>query len=238
MMNNRFVFIFILLPISSIFSVPIELSKIIIPEHTPIGHLLLTLNSSSINQRYSYRFVSNNHREIQQYFSLNSTTGQLHIANDIDREKICTHRYTQCKFLLKIFELFQETLYHIPIVIDDINDHRPIFPYPTSTIELHISENSPPYQSKLFIQQAYDQDEIDNQKQLKYQLKNLENNFPFRLETNVDISNRLALILIQSLDRERIQSYNCTLHVIDTAGHDEQLDIKIIVDDVNDQSPM
>jgi hypothetical protein len=237
-MINRFLFLFILLPFSVIFCDPIELSSIIIPEHTSIGHLLLTLNSSSTNQRYSYRFVSNNHREIQQYFSLNSSTGELHIASDIDREKICIQRYTPCKFLLKIFELFHETLYHIPILIDDINDHRPIFPYESSTIELHISENSPPFQSKLFLQQAYDQDQIDNQKQLKYQLKYFEKNFPFRLETNIDLSNRLALILTQTLDRERIDIYNCTLHVTDTAGHDEQLHIKIIVDDVNDQSPM
>lgn len=238
MINYSFLFVFILLSLSYIFCDPIELTEIIIPEHTPIGHLLLTLNSSSTNQRYSYRFVSNNQREIQRYFSLNSSSGELHIVKDIDREKICTHRYAKCKFLLKIFELFQEKLYHIPILIDDINDHRPIFPYKSSTIQLHISENSPPYQSKLFLQQAYDQDQIDNQKQLKYQLKDLQQNFPFRLETNIDVSNRLALVLTQPLDRERIDSYNCTLHVTDTAGHDENLYITIIVDDVNDQSPM
>ncbi len=238
MMINSFLLIFILLPLSYIYCDPIELSEIIILEHTPVGHVLLTLNSSSTNQKYSYRFVSDNHRELQQYFSLNSSNGQLHIANDIDREKICTHRFIKCKFLLKIFELFHETLYHIPILIEDINDHRPIFPYESSTIELHISENSPPFQSKLFIQQAYDQDQIDNQKQLRYQLKTLDKTFPFRLETNVDVSNRLALILIQPLDREHIDSYNCTLHVIDTAEHSEQLHITIIVDDVNDQSPM
>ena len=66
----------------------------------------------------------------------------------------------------------------------------------------------------------------------------INHNFPFRLETNVDVSNRLALILIQPLDRERIDSYNCTLQVTDTAEHIEQLHIMIIVDDVNDQSPM
>ncbi|CAF2950061.1 unnamed protein product [Rotaria sp. Silwood2] len=179
MMKNSFVFIFILLTLSYIFCDPIELSEIIILEHTPIGHLLLTLNPLRTQEKYSYRFVNNNYREIQQYFSLNSSTGQLHIVNDIDREKICLHRYNKCKFLLKIFELYQETLYHIPILIEDINDHRPIFPYESSIIQLHISENSPPYQSKLFIQQAYDQDQIDNQKQLKYQLKTVDKNFCF-----------------------------------------------------------
>lgn len=238
MMKNSFIVVFILIHLSYIFCDPIELSEIIIPEHTPTGHLLLTLHTLPTKQKYSYRFVNNNYREIQQYFSLNSSTGQLHIANDIDREKICTHRHQKCKFLLKIFELFEEKLYHIPILIEDINDHRPIFPYETSLIQLHISENSPPYQSKLFIQQAYDQDQIDNQKQLKYQLKTTDENFPFRLETNIDLSNRLALVLIRPLDRELIDSYNCTLHVTDTAEHDEQLQITIIVDDVNDQSPM
>ncbi|CAF0818766.1 unnamed protein product [Rotaria sp. Silwood1] len=238
MMKNSFVFIFILLTLSYIFCDPIELSEIIILEHTPIGHLLLTLNPLTTQQKYSYRFVNNNHREIQQYFSLNSSTGQLHIVDDIDREKICLHRYNKCKFLLKIFELYHETLYHIPILIEDINDHRPIFPYESLIIQLHISENSPPYQSKLFLQQAYDQDQIDNQKQLKYQLKTIDKNFPFRLETNIDMSNRLALILIQPLDREIIDSYNCTLHVTDTAEHEEKLHITIIIDDVNDQSPI
>ncbi|CAF1196656.1 unnamed protein product [Adineta steineri] len=237
MINNSLI-LFILILTTYILCDPIELSDIIIREHTPIGHLLVTLNTTTTKLRNSYRFVSNNHREIQRYFSLNSSTGELRIAIDIDREIICTHRRIQCKFLLKIFELFNEKLYHIPILIEDINDHRPIFPYKTSPIELHISENSPPYQSKLFIQQAYDQDQLDNQKQLKYQLKNFEKNFPFILEINDDLSNRLALVLIQLLDRETIDSYNCTLYVTDTGGHEEKLHMKIIIDDVNDQSPI
>ena len=177
MMKSSFFYLFILLSLSYISCDPIELSEIIILEHTPIGHLLLTLNSSSTKEKYSYRFVNNNHREIQQYFSLNSSTGQLNIANDIDREKICTHRYSKCQFLLKIFELFHEVLYHIPLLIEDINDHRPIFPYESTLIQLHISENSPPYQSKLFIQQAYDQDQIDNQNKLKYSINKYRSKF-------------------------------------------------------------
>ena len=148
-MKSSFFYLFILLSLSYISCDLIELSEIIILEHTPTGHLLLTLNSSSINEKYSYRFVNNNHRKIQQFFSLNSSTGQLHIANDIDREKICTHRYSKCQFLLKIFELFHEVLYHIPILIEDINDHRPIFPYESTLIQLHISENSPTLSIKI-----------------------------------------------------------------------------------------
>jgi len=227
-------FLLILFSLSFIYSDPIELSDIIIHEHIPIGHLLVKFNTS-INQQNSYRFVSNNHREIQRYFLLNSSTGELRIAIDIDRSLICTHRHIQCKFILKIFELFHEKLYHIPIIIEDIQDSRPIFPYKSSEIEFHLSENSPIYQSKLFIQQIYNN---HDQKQLKYQLKNIDKNFPFIIEINTDLSNRLALVLIQSLDRETIDSYNCTLCVTDTNGHNEQLHIKIIIDDVNDQSPM
>ncbi|CAF4730981.1 unnamed protein product [Rotaria sp. Silwood1] len=237
-MIKKFLFIILLFPLTFIFCDLIELSDIIIPEHTPIGYLVVKLNTSSINQRYSYRFVNNNNREIQQYFSLNSTTGELRIVIDIDRELICLQRHIECKFLLKIFELYHEKLYHIPIIIDDINDHQPIFPYKTSYIELHISENSLPYQSKLFIQQAYDYDYMDNQNQLKYQLKNFDENFPFILEINDDLSNRLVLLLIEILDREIIDSYNCTLYVTDTNEHYTELFIKIIIDDVNDQSPM
>ncbi|CAF2739323.1 unnamed protein product [Rotaria sp. Silwood2] len=236
-MINKLLLIILYFPLTFIFCDLIELSNIIIREHTSIGHLLVKLNTST-EQRYSYRFVNNNYREIQQYFTLNSTTGELRIAIDIDRELICIHRHIECKFLLKIFELYHEKLYHIPIIIEDINDHQPIFPYKTSEIELHILENSPPYQSKLFIQQAYDYDYIDNQNQLKYQLKNFDENFPFILEINDDLSNRLVLLLVETLDREIIDSYNCTLYVTDTNGHHTQLFIKIIIDDVNDQSPI
>ena len=236
-MIKKLSFLIIIFPFAFILCDLIKLSDIIIHEHAPIGHLLVTLNTS-IKQRSSYRFVSSNHREIQRYFSLNSSTGELRVAADIDRELICTHRHTRCKFLLKIFELFHEKLYYLPIIIEDINDHQPIFPYQTSEIKLHISENSPPYQSKLFIQQAYDQDQTDNQNQLKYELKCVTENFPFTLEIYNDLSNRLGLVLTQVLDRESIDSYNCTLYVIDTNQHYTQLYITIIIDDVNDQTPM
>ena len=230
-----FVVAVVLLSCSRVYAEPIQLSAVTIREHTPVGHLLITL-SSSANRSSSYRFVSSsNHR----YFALNSSTGELRLAVDIDRESICTHRRLECQFLLKIFELFNETLYHLPIIIEDINDHRPLFPYALSFVELHISENSPPYQSKLFIQQAYDHDPIDQQRQLKYQLNTTDiDHFPFRLETNDDLSNRLTLVLISALDRELVSAYDCTLHVTDSAEHEEQLAIRIIVDDVNDQSPM
>lgn len=232
-----FKIILFLISLPCIFCDLIELSDLIVREHTPIGSLLVKLNTST-TQRHTFRFVNNNYREIQQYFSLNSTTGELRVALDIDRESICTHRHNQCRFLLKVFELYHEKLYHIPIIIEDINDHQPIFPYKSSEIEFHISENSPPYQSKLFIQQAYDQDQIDSNNQLKYQLKNFDEDFPFMLEINDDLSNRVVLVLIEGLDRETIDSYSCTLYVSDTSGHHTQLHIRIIVDDVNDQSPM
>lgn len=240
MMNKRhgIVFFHLLTFVGLIFGEPIELEEIILAEHTPVDHLLLTVDPSTSNQRHSYRFVSPNHREIQQYFLLNSTTGQLRVGADIDREKICLNRHTKCKFLLKIFELFNEKLYHIPIVIKDINDHRPRFPYRNSEIELHLSENSPILQSKIFVQTAYDLDQVDDQTQLKYDLKSDETSFPFRLETSSDGSNRLAIVLIENLDRERIERYRCVLQVTDTAGHVEKLKILIHVDDVNDQSPM
>ena len=241
--NNALAFFLLLLlsalRLSFIHGDPIQLPTSIIREHTPIGHLLVTLKSRLAHQPSSYRFVNHNHREIQRYFALNSSTGELRVAADLDREVICTqHRRSECRFLLKIFELFNETLYHLPILIEDINDHRPVFPYASPPLELHISENSPPYQSKLFIQPAEDQDLTDHQKQLHYQLKHAERTFPFRLETNTDLSDRLALVLTESLDREERGLYQCTLHVTDTAGHDEHLPIKIIVDDVNDHSPM
>lgn len=212
---------------------PIELSDIIIAEQTPVGHLLVQLNTSR-NAQTSYRFVSSNHREIQGYFALNSSTGELRLAKDLNRRAICTHRHVPCRIVLKIFELFNEKLYHIPVRVEDVTDARPRFLYNSSEVEFHLSENSPIYQSKLFIQQVYHPD----QKHFKYQLKKLDRNFPFALELNNDLPNRLALVLTQPLDRETVDSYRCTLHLSDASGDDEQLQINIVIDDVNDQSPM
>ena len=216
---------------------PIELDNIILREHVPIGYLVIKLNTT-INETYSYRFVNTNQRDIQRYFLLNSSTGELSIKININRQLICPNRYIQCKIILKIFELYHEILYHIPIIIEDNEKFsKTIFLYKTSEILFHLSENSPIYQTKLFIQQQqiYNHD----YKQWKYQLKNIEKNFPFIIEINNDLSsNRLALVLIQSLDREIIDQYNCTLYVTDTNGNNQQLQIKIIVDDINDHSPM
>jgi hypothetical protein len=169
---------------------------------------------------------------------LNSSTGELCLAADIDREIVCPlSRRVECRFQLKIFELFTETLYHVPIIIDDINDHWPRFPYRSSQIDLHLSEHSLPYQTKLFIQRAYDQDHEPHH--LHYRLTSSSDVYlPFRLQVNSDQSDRLALILIDVLDREDRDIYQCTLYVIDTAGHEEQLHVRIHVDDVNDHSPV
>ena len=210
---------------------PVELPEVILREQTPIGHLILRLNTSINLSSTSYRFVSNNQREIQRYFTLNSTTGELYLSKNVNRQMLCTPRHQSCRFILKIFELTAEKLYHIPIVIEEINDIRPKFLYNSSHIQFHLSENSPIYQSKLFIQQLYQPD----QKSFKYELKHHDEQFPFILEINPDLNNRLALVLIQALDRESKDSYHCTIHISD---YDEQLHIEILIDDVNDQSPM
>ena len=236
------IFVLLLLVIEMIDAEPILLSPCRIREHSSTGEEIVTLsktNSSKDDKVYSYRFVSTNYRDIQDYFTLNISTGQIHLIADLDREVICPHRRIPCRFLLKIFELFHETLYHLPIIIEDINDHRPTFPYRISPLDLHLSEHSPPFQSKLFLQSAYDQDQIDQENPLGYHLNSSEKNFPFRLEINHDeLTDRLTLILMESLDRERIDVYHCTLYVIDTAGHRDELAIRIRVDDVNDHSPM
>lgn len=209
---------------------PIELSPIILREYTPIGHLVIQLNTST-NLSTSYRFVSNNQREIQRYFTLNSSTGELYLTKNLNRQIICTHRHVSCRFTLKIFELFAEKLYHIPILIEELNNIRPKFLSNSSQMQFHLSENSPIYQSKLFIHQIYHPD----QKHFKYELKTLDEHFPFNLQIDSDLNHRLALVLIHPLDREVKDSYHCTLHISD---YDEQLHIEILIDDVNDQSPM
>lgn len=225
------VLIILLLSLSIINCEPIDLPEIVLREPILNKQQLIFKFNQSIDEQYSYRFV---HRDIQRYFSLNSSTGELYIRNDIQRDTICSNRHDICRIILKIFELFHEKLYHLPIRIDDYQHLRPIFPYSSSKIEFHISENSPIYQSKLFIQQNPNH----NHQQLNYQLKNLAKNFPFILEINTDLGNRLALVLIQTLDRELIDTYNCSLIVTDINGYYELLNIHIFIDDVNDQSPM
>ena len=221
-MNVLRILLLLLLSLSIVHCEPIELPELVLRERTIHQNRLIYKFNQSIHEQYSYRFV---HRDSQRYFTLNSATGELYL-----RETILPNQ----QLTLKIFELFHEKLYHLPIRIDTNEQIRPIFPYSSSQIQFHISENSPIYQSKLFIQQNSNH----NHQQVNYQLKNIVQNFPFILEINTDLGNRLALVLIQSLDRESIDLYNCSLIVTDINGYYESLNIHIIIDDVNDQSPI
>lgn len=219
---------------------PILLAPHRIREHSPIGEQILTLPKiNEFETTFSFRFVNSQQQNLHDYFKLNSSTGEIRLSADLDREVICPHRRLQCQFVLKIFELFHETLYHLPLIIEDVNDHRPEFPSRISSVNLHLSEHSPPFQSKLFLQSAYDEDQIDQEHPLEYHLNSSSKNFPFRLEIDQDdLTDRLALVLTETLDRETIDVYHCTLIVVDTAGHREELKIRILIDDVNDHSPV
>ena len=217
---------------------PVEfLPSITIQEHSAVGEEIITLKNYAEKTPYLFRFLNSNQAEIRRYFSLNSSTGEIRLIDDIDRETICVARRVDCRLILKVFEIFHEQLYQIDIEIEDINDHWPRFDS-TSTVEFHFSENSPPHQAKIYLPMADDQDEIDQRTTLKYELQTKEKYFPFQLQNNSAFSDRLALILIDGLDRESTDSYRCTLLVRDAADHQAELEINIVVDDVNDHSPM
>lgn len=215
---------------------PIELPSIIIREHTGIGRKIGEIETDS-TQKYSFRFLKTNKIDLNRYFSLNSTNGAIILIHDLDVESICPQRYKICGFLLKIFEFYHETLYYLPIEIEDINDHWPKFSV-SSPVSYHLSENSPIEKSKIYLPIAEDLDRIDGPGSLIYELETEEEYFPFRFESFALISDRLLLILNDELDRETKDRYFCTLTVRDTEEHRAQLDIEILIDDVNDNSPM
>ncbi|UJR37621.1 hypothetical protein I4U23_030318 [Adineta vaga] len=207
-------------------------SIIYIHEELPSNSLLL----SSISSTNSLQWLPSSYT-YQTYFRLNQNQSLSTTDQRIDREEFCEKNLCNCSYCLLTLNFLQTfatnniSIRTIQIVIEDINDHSPVFRQ--SLIKLPIAENVP-IGYEIPLESAIDNDygslSIQN-----YELHPLINN-PFRLIK----TGKPVLRLIEALDRETKSNYLLQLIAYDGGSPplSGQQKIEIIVTDVNDNPPV
>ncbi|XP_030648026.1 protocadherin beta-16-like [Chanos chanos] len=168
------------------------------------------------------------------YCDINANTGDLIVAQRIDRDSICGPT-TVC--LLK-YEIVLENpleLHHVTVEIMDINDNSPIFA--NDVIELEIRESTDKG-TRFPINEAHDADIGLNGVQ-RYNLQE-NDHFSFVLHKKPGEGKYGELLLDRELDREKQQELTLLLTAIDggTPQRSGTVVIHVKVLDANDNAPV
>uniref|UniRef100_A0A3Q2YC93 Cadherin domain-containing protein n=1 Tax=Hippocampus comes TaxID=109280 RepID=A0A3Q2YC93_HIPCM len=159
----------------------------------------------------------------KQYCGINLRTGDLMVADRIDREEHCGEK-PSC--VLK-FDLLLENpleLHRLSLQVQDVNDNAPVFP--KDIIKLEIRESADKG-AKYRINAAQDPDVGTNSVQSYILQEN--GNFVFHIQTTNDGSKYGELILDKELDREEQQEMKLLSGTVV---------IHVIVLDANDNAPV
>ncbi|XP_061786133.1 protocadherin beta-15-like [Nerophis lumbriciformis] len=173
-------------------------------------------------------------RNDKQYCGINLRTGDLMVADRIDREEHCGEK-PSC--VLR-FDLLLENpleLHKLSLQVQDVNDNAPIFP--NDVVRLEISELAVKG-AKYRLNAANDADIGTNSVQRYILQRNA--NFVFHIQTTNSGSKYGELILDKELDREEQQELKLLLTAVDGGSPPRSgtVVIHIIVLDANDNAPV
>ncbi|XP_058505647.1 protocadherin gamma-A11-like isoform X23 [Solea solea] len=165
----------------------------------------------------------------KRYCDINLSSGDLVVADRIDREELCDEK-ASC--IIK-YELVLENpleLHRINLNIQDINDNSPQFN--DESINLEIQESTV-RGARFVIEEAHDADVGQNSVQ-QYSLKKNDN---FILAAN---GNTIELVLDKELDREKQGEINLFLTALDGGSPQRSgtVVIHVTVLDANDNAPV
>ncbi|XP_037117198.1 protocadherin gamma-A4-like isoform X24 [Syngnathus acus] len=191
----------------------------------------LGLEVGRLSARKARVDMENNNK---QYCGINLRTGDLTVADRIDREEHCGEK-PSC--VLK-FDLLLENpleLHRLSLQIQDVNDNSPTFS--KDFVKLEISESADKG-AKYRINAAHDLDIGTNSVQ-SYTLQE-NSNFVFHLKMTKDGSKYGELVLNKELDREEQQEMKLLLTAMDGGSPQRSgtVVIHVIVLDANDNAPV
>lgn len=178
--------------------------------------------------------------DLPRLFRISEKTGKLYTAKTLDAETLCT-RNSVCLIVMDVAvhwaESFIEIL-EVKIIVEDVNDHRPVFP--KKQIHIEFSEDVASG-TKIAIPNAVDKDVSLLNSHITYQMKKKRDE-PFALSVSkrVDGTADLAVCVEGKLDRESKDWYVLELFAKDggTPPRQSILEVKVSVKDVNDNAPV
>ncbi|XP_012501225.1 PREDICTED: protocadherin gamma-B7-like [Propithecus coquereli] len=168
------------------------------------------------------------------HFLVDSESGDLLVKDRIDREQICRER-RRCELQLEAVVENPLNIFHIVVVIEDVNDHAPRFR--KDEINLEISESINPGMGTI-LESAEDPD-ISMNSLSKYQLSPNEY-FSLVVKDNPDGGKYPELVLQKTLDRETQSTHHLVLTALDGGDPPQSgtAQIRILVVDANDNPPV
>ncbi|XP_034037019.1 protocadherin alpha-C2-like [Thalassophryne amazonica] len=210
------------------YSIPEELK-----EGSVVANLAtdLSLDVNTLNERKMRLDII----ATKKYLDVNKETGELFIAEKIDRENICTTKWSvSCYLKLEVTLENPLRIFNIELEILDMNDNAPQFR--RDAIHLDISESTSAGE-RFSLSNAVDPDVGINSVKT-YQLSESEH-FKIEVQTGRDGSRFADLILKKTLDREQQAVHHLILTAVDggTPARSGTASIIVHVLDTNDNAP-
>nr|XP_054593237.1 protocadherin alpha-C2-like [Nothobranchius furzeri] len=171
----------------------------------------------------------------KKYLDINKDTGELFIAERIDREVLCPLKTASSCFLRLDARIENPVrMFNIEVEITDINDNAPHFR--RGTMDLDISESSP-VGERFSLNNAADPD-VGTNSVKNYHLS-ASDHFTIEIQTGRDGTKFADLVLQKPLDREQQAVHNLILTAVDGGVPTRTGTASIIVRvlDVNDNAP-
>ncbi|XP_041054608.1 protocadherin Fat 4 [Carcharodon carcharias] len=199
--------------------------NVTVDENIPRGSDLLTVSATDPDEDKNgqVRYTINS-----KDFYIDSVTGLISVSGNLDREKIPV--YTFVVFALDGGESPRSGTATVNVILRDFNDFAPIIQPMRMTLHLLENINTVP---QIIYQVLGRDDDLGSNSKLTYEINRGNEDGKFSISANGGIS------LVQSLDRETRGEYMLLVTVTD-AGVPPLTGsgtIKIIVDDLNDNSP-
>ncbi|CAL8264083.1 unnamed protein product [Lota lota] len=172
--------------------------------------------------------------ERRKYCDINLRTGDLIVAERIDRESLCGEKHSCVVKFELLFEAPLE-LHRITVQIQDINDNAPTFP--KDIIKFEITESADKG-ARYRVNAAHDADIGQNGVQ-SYTLKR-NDHFVFNIQTSSDGTKYGELVLEKELDREEQKEIKLLLSALDGGSPQRSgiVAIDVTVLDANDNAPV
>ncbi|KAL0176495.1 hypothetical protein M9458_028825, partial [Cirrhinus mrigala] len=170
----------------------------------------------------------------KRYCDINLNTGELTVAERIDREEICNEELS-CDLNFELVLEHPLEIHRVTIQIEDINDNTPTFS--KDTIKLEISESADKG-ARFRVNEAHDADIGKNGVQ-SYSIER-NDHFILSVSTKSDSGKNIELVMDKELDREQQKEVSLIFTAVDggTPPRSGTVAIQVTVLDANDNAPV